>query len=124
MIIRNNELIAYELVKRFGFKQSSRGFRYLVKAVALCLDSEDYLNVFTKRLYSEVQNIHKATSLNAVERNIRHLIEEGFYRGVDKALQVEVFGYDLGEDRPTNKEFVSAAVTYIKLNSLKHTNVS
>ena len=70
--------------------------------------------LITKELYPQIAKVYN-TVPHRVERAIRHAIEVSMSR-IDYDFYQEVFGSSISPDKgkPTNWEYISALVDYIK----------
>lgn len=83
------------------------GHPYLVRGILLALDSREYIDNMTGRLYPRLaEEFH--TNPARVERSIRHVIEVAWTRG-DMAALDAYFGntVDANKGKPTNAEFIA-----------------
>ena len=98
------------LVRSLGVGATYRGYRYLVYAVALCLQDEDYLLSVSKLLYPKIAHTYCTTSCS-VERDIRTVIRVCWDRG-GKAYLEKLAMHSL-DIRPTAGEFIDILVGYM-----------
>lgn len=103
------------LVRSLGIGATYRGYRYLVCAISLCLDDEDYLLGISKLLYPKIAENYQ-TSVSSVERDLRTVISVCWERGNKKLLE-DISPYPLSS-RPTTGEFLDITTGYLKQNSL------
>lgn len=90
------------LLQRLGIHKTMLGFRYLKKALLLCLQDENYMFCYT-RLFSEVAAYYNTTAGN-VDHCIRWAIEKCYYQGNPQLLE-DIAGYEINR-RPPNSEFI------------------
>lgn len=90
-----------------GVPAHLNGFRYLRKAIMMCMEDMELVSSVTKLLYPEVAKLFKTTD-QKVERAIRNAIEVSWERGNEDTFQ-ELFGYSYqdGRNRPTNSEYIA-----------------
>lgn len=62
-----------KLVRSLGIGGNYQGYRYLLYALSLCLQNEDYLLSVSKLLYLEIAHTYQ-TSASSVERNLRTVV--------------------------------------------------
>ena len=62
-----------KLVRSLGIGGNYQGYRYLLYALSLCLQNEDYLLSVSKLLYPEIAHTYQ-TSASSVERNLRTVV--------------------------------------------------
>lgn len=74
------------LVRSLGIGATYRGYRYLIIAVSLCLEDEDYLLGISKLLYPKIAEICH-TSCGSVERDLRTVVNVCWERGNKQLLQ-------------------------------------
>lgn len=103
------------LLRKMGISCATRGFEYLKKAVMLAASDREYLLLVTKNLYPCVAKEFKTTSTK-VERAIRHAIEKAFenYGNCEFNNDVLLATYNSEKGKPTNSEFISSIVEYLK----------
>ena len=100
-----------QIIHALGIHGTYHGYRYLVYAIRLALENEDYLLLISKWLYPDVAaKFHTSTS--SVERNIRTVINYCWDHGNRRLLQ-ELASYPL-EHKPSTGEFLDILVTYFK----------
>ena len=92
-----------KLVRSLGIGATYRGYGYLVCAISLCLDDEDYLLSISKLLYPRIAEVHN-TSVSSVERDLRTVINVCWERG-NRGLLDQLSFYPLSA-RPTTGEFL------------------
>lgn len=101
----------HHLIHSLGIHATYRGYRYLVYAVALSMQNEDYLLFISKSLYPAIAQKYQV-SVSSVERNIRTIITACWNYGNRDLLQ-EITPYPLTE-KPTTGEFIDILVTHLK----------
>lgn len=99
------------LVRSLGIGATYRGYRYLVYAVMLCLEDEDYLLGISKLLYPRIAEEYQ-TSVSSVERDLRTVINVCWERG-NKELLKQISLYPLFS-KPTTGEFLDILSGYLK----------
>ena len=100
-----------------GIASSLKGFYYIKSAITKKYwNHEKYIGKTTTSLYPEVAQEYKTTG-SRVERSIRHAVEISFSRGNIDLLN-KIFGCSISvyKDKPTNSEFISLVVDYLKIN--------
>lgn len=101
------------LVRSLGIGATYRGYRYLVCAIMLCLEDEDYLLGISKLLYPKIAEEYK-TSVSSVERDLRTVINVCWERG-NKELLKQISLYPLFS-KPTTGEFLDIMTDHLKNN--------
>ncbi|MDO4313813.1 MAG: sporulation initiation factor Spo0A C-terminal domain-containing protein [Eubacteriales bacterium] len=102
------------LVRSLGIGGNYQGYRYLIYAISLCLEDEDYLLGVSKLLYPEIaQTFH--TTASSVERNLRTVVSVCWERGNRKLLE-RISLYPLS-GKPTTGEFLDIVTSYLKQNT-------
>lgn len=88
------------------------GYKYLMEAIAICLNSKECLMI--QKVYKQIADKYNSTS-SRVERGIRYLIEVIYWTGNVNRLN-EIFGYTERRmtGRPTNKEFIYGMVRWLR----------
>ena len=92
----------YALLRSLGAGSNYKGFFPTADAVWLCVQSEDYLVLVTKRLYPEIARKY-GTNWSAVERNIRTVAEVIWER--NPVLLAKLAGFPLLQ-RPRSTQFL------------------
>ncbi|RGU91715.1 hypothetical protein DWW31_14000 [Clostridium sp. AF15-17LB] len=91
------------LLLKLGIRSNLKGFHFLLYALQLCLESEDYLLSVYKTLYVDVAE-HFGTSRDNVAHCMRTAISSCWNKGNRKLLH-QLAGYELAQ-RPANGEFI------------------
>ena len=102
-----------QLLVRLGIPGNYLGHGYLIAALTLCLEHEEYLHALTKQLYPSVAKQFQTTSYS-VERNLRTVIQYCWTRGNRRFLE-EIAGYPL-LDQPSPGLFLSILLNYLRLS--------
>ena len=102
------------LIRSLGIGATYRGYRYILLAVKLCLEDEDYLLGISKLLYPQIAHICQA-SVSSVERDLRTVITVCWERG-NRALLNEISLYPL-LSKPTTGEFLDIIVNHLRQES-------
>ncbi|MDO4313617.1 MAG: sporulation initiation factor Spo0A C-terminal domain-containing protein [Eubacteriales bacterium] len=99
------------LLLTLGIRSTYRGFRYLHRALQLCLKDENYLLSIYKLLYTDIAaEFH--VSRDSVEHCIRTAIFYCWYHG-NRDFLCEIAMYPLSR-KPTNGEFIDILYHYLK----------
>ena len=99
-----------ELLLTLGIHSTYRGFHFLVYALLLCLEDENYLLSVSSTLYPTVAE-HFDTSGANVEHCIRTAIGSCYYHG-NRAFLFQIARYELPV-KPTNSEFLDILYHYL-----------
>lgn len=105
------------LLKRIGISPNLKGYHYLLATFINYWKDPDFAkNGLTKELYPRIGKEFSTTG-SRVERAIRHAVNVAWLRG-DIELIHELFGYcyDPNKSNPTNGEFISSMLSYLKEN--------
>lgn len=104
------------VIHEIGVPAHIKGYQYLREAILMAVDTPDYINAVTKRLYPDIAQ-KNATTASRVERAIRHAIEVAWDRGDVDTLN-RYFGYTIHNMRgkPTNSEFIAMIADKIRLD--------
>ena len=115
----SDEVTVTEILHQIGVPAHIKGYQYLREAILMAVDTPDYINAVTKRLYPDIAQ-KNATTASRVERAIRHAIEVAWDRGDVDTLN-RYFGYTIHNMRgkPTNSEFIAMIADKIRLDK-KH----
>lgn len=113
----NHEIVIFQLLRDIGIPSNVKGYACINLAIKICLEDPEKIYLITKKLYPEIAKKTNA-SPSRVERAIRHAIEIACERGNVKTHE-KIFGYSISskKGKPTNSEFISGIVEYIKLNT-------
>lgn len=101
-----------DLMLQLGMRPHLLGFSYVRTGLEIILHSDIFLANQIGQVYSEVAKIHH-TTLSRVEKDIRHVIEETFYRNPDhfKAF----FRNSVWTKQPSNAELMAIFAEKIKM---------
>jgi len=124
----NNELVELQdkglqiqvtnLLHALGIPSHIKGYQYIRSAILMVYDNPSFIGGITKELYPDL-SIKFNTSIQRVERAIRHAIEVSWLRG-DIDLMEEIFGHSVDIDRakPTNSEFIVTIADKLRLDMI------
>lgn len=103
------------LLHDLGIPSNIKGYQYVKNAILMVYKDPNYIGNITNKLYPQISNKYK-TTIQKVERAIRHAIEVAWLRG-DIDLMEEIFGHsvDIDKSRPTNSEFIVTIADELKL---------
>ena len=101
-----------------GIPPHIKGFSYLREGIKLAVEDPPIINKVTKELYPKIGEKF-STSARKVERANRHAIEVAWNRGRTDAI-ASIFGAKvyIGNERPTNSEFIALVADKLLLESL------
>ena len=128
MIKSSNELIELQdkglqiqvtnLLHALGIPSHIKGYQYIRSAILMVYDNPSLIGGITKELYPDL-GVKFNTSIQRVERAIRHAIEVSWLRG-DIDLMEEIFGHSVDIDRakPTNSEFIVTIADKLRLDMI------
>lgn len=97
-----------------GITSRYTGYKYLIDAVLLGYENEEKLTHITKDVYPELAKKYHA-SVWMIETDIRKVIEQ-CWKKTDPQRIEKYFAQKAYEKRPTNTEFISQIVYYLKTN--------
>ncbi len=102
-----------------GIPPHIKGFAYLREGIKMAVDDPSIINKVTKELYPSIGAKFNTTA-SKVERAIRHSIEVAWNRGRADAIS-SIFGARvyIGNERPTNSEFIALVADKLILESFK-----
>lgn len=102
------------LLRELGVSQALLGFNYMVYAINLVVDDEEYINGVTTKLYPAVAKKFDTTAPRA-ERAMRHAVEKTFDNG-DYDLLVKIFGGGISKfgGKVTNSEFIAGCAREVR----------
>lgn len=99
------------LLTSLGIPATYLGQRYLIYALYLCLENEDYFSCITKQLYPDVAR-HFHVSPASVERDIRTAIQRCWNRG-NRSFLSQLAGYSLTQC-PSPGYFLSLLAVHLQ----------
>ena len=102
------------LLTSLGIPATYLGQRYLIYALHLCLENEDYFSSITKQLYPDVAQ-HFRVSPASVERDIRTAIRRCWNRG-NRSLLSQLAGYPLTQC-PSPGYFLSLLAAHLQVQA-------
>ena len=108
-----------KLLHELGIPSHIKGYQYIRSAILMVYDNPSFIGGITKELYPDL-GAKFNTSIQRVERAIRHAIEVSWLRG-DIDLMEEIFGHSVDIDRakPTNSEFIVTIADKLRLDMIK-----
>ena len=108
-----------KLLHALGIPSHIKGYQYIRSAILMVYDNPSFIGGITKELYPDL-SIKFNTSIQRVERAIRHAIEVSWLRG-DIDLMEDIFGHSVDIDRakPTNSEFIVTIADKLRLDMIK-----
>ena len=106
------------LLHSLGIPSHIKGYQYIRTAILMVYENPGYIGGITKELYPNI-SVRFNTSIQRVERAIRHAIEVAWLRG-DIDLMEEIFGHSVDIDRakPTNSEFIVTIADKLRLDMI------
>lgn len=111
------EIEVTNLLHSLGIPSHIKGYQYIRTAILMVYENPELIGSITKQLYPDISYKYK-TSVQRVERAIRHAIEVAWLRG-DIDLMEEIFGHSVDIDRakPTNSEFIVTIADKLRLTN-------
>lgn len=102
-----------------GIPPHIKGFTYLREGIKMTVEDQSVINRVTKELYPKIAEKYQTTA-SKVERAIRHAIEVAWNKGRTDAIS-SIFGAKvyIGNERPTNSEFIALVADKLLLESLE-----
>ena len=109
-------IVIQETLNMIGMPHHLKGYRYLLSAIAKCLEDRTELDRVVKGLYLKVAE-ENGDTITRAERAIRHAIEVSWTRG-NRSVIDSIFGYTVSckRGRPTNTEFIAMVTDFISLH--------
>ena len=106
------------ILHALGIPSHIKGYQYIRSAILMVYDNPSLIGGITKELYPDL-SIKFNTSIQRVERAIRHAIEVSWIRG-DIDLMEEIFGHsvDIDKAKPTNSEFIVTIADKLRLDMI------
>ena len=107
-----------KLLHALGIPSHIKGYQFIRSAILMVYENPSFIGGITKELYPDL-SIKFNTSVQRVERAIRHAIEVSWLRG-DIDLMEEIFGHSVDIDRakPTNSEFIVTIADKLRLEMI------
>lgn len=114
------ETVVTEVILNIGIPAHVKGYHYTRRAIMLCIENSEMINLVTKLLYPTIAKEFNTTP-SRVERAIRHAIEIAWDRGNVDTLN-SYFGYtiNVGRGKPTNSEFIAMIADKLRLQLKKN----
>lgn len=105
-----------KLLHALGIPSHIKGYQFIRTAIMMVYENPGYIGGITKDLYPGL-SMKFNTSIQRVERAIRHAIEVSWLRG-DIELMEEIFGHsvDIDKAKPTNSEFLVTVADKLRLD--------
>ena len=106
------------LLHALGIPSNIKGYQFIRSAILMVYDKPSLIGGITKELYPDL-SIKFDTSVQRVERAIRHAIEVSWLRG-DIDLMDDIFGHsvDIDKAKPTNSEFIVTIADKLRLEMI------
>lgn len=107
-----------KLLHALGIPSNIKGYQFIRSAILMVYENPNFIGGITKELYPDL-SLKFNTSIQRVERAIRHAIEVSWLRG-DIDLMEEIFGHSVDIDRakPTNSEFIVTIADKLRLEMI------
>ena len=107
-----------KLLHALGIPSHIKGYQFIRTAILMVYENPGFIGGITKDLYPDL-SMKFNTSIQRVERAIRHAIEVSWLRG-DIELMEEIFGHSVDIDRakPTNSEFIVTIADKLRLEMI------
>lgn len=115
---RDIQIQVTKLLHALGIPSHIKGYQFIRSAILMVYENPGLIGGITKELYPDL-SIKFNTSVQRVERAIRHAIEVSWLRG-DIDLMEEIFGHSVDIDRakPTNSEFIVTIADKLRLEMI------
>lgn len=115
---RDIQIKITEILHALGIPSHIKGYQFIRTAIMMVYENPGYIGGITKDLYPGL-SMKFNTSIQRVERAIRHAIEVSWLRG-DIELMEEIFGHSVDIDRakPTNSEFIVTIADKLRLEMI------
>ena len=106
------------ILHSLGIPSHIKGYQYTRTGILMVYENPGYIGGITKELYPSIA-VKFNTSIQRVERAIRHAIEVAWLRG-DIDIMEEIFGHSVDIDRakPTNSEFIVTIADKLRLDMI------
>ena len=115
---RDVQIQVTKLLHALGIPSHIKGYQLIRSAILMVYENPGFIGGITKELYPDLSSKFN-TSVQRVERAIRHAIEVSWLRG-DIDLMDEIFGHSVDIDRakPTNSEFIVTIADKLRLEMI------
>lgn len=115
---RSMQLKITKLLHELGIPSHIKGYQFIRSAISMVYDDPSLIGGITKELYPNL-SLKFNTTIQRVERAIRHAIEVSWLRG-DLDLMEEIFGHsvDIDKAKPTNSEFIVTIADKLRLEMI------
>ena len=119
--LSDNKIQVYvtNILHNLGIPSHIKGYQYIRTAILMIYNDPSLIGGITKELYPDI-SVKFNTSIQRVERAIRHAIEVAWLRG-DIDYMEEIFGHSVSIDKskPTNSEFIVTIADKLRLDMMK-----
>lgn len=107
-----------KLLHALGIPSHIKGYQFIRTGILMVYENPNFIGGITKELYPDLSSKFN-TSIQRVERAIRHAIEVSWLRG-DIDLMEEIFGHsvDIDKAKPTNSEFIVTIADKLRLEMI------
>lgn len=109
----------YLILKKLGVPCKTMGYEF-IKSALLIMVRTDRIPSITRELYPQIASEFGISAAN-VERNIRYAIQRTIDRINPKDAKEILGTWDINKDTPTNKQFLSAVLEYLRYNNMRLT---
>ena len=118
LVNKDIQIQVTKLLHALGIPSHIKGYQFIRSAILMVYENPSFIGGITKELYPDL-SIKFNTSIQRVERAIRHAIEVSWLRG-DIDLMEEIFGHSVDIDRakPTNSEFIVTIADKLRLEMI------
>ena len=115
---RDIQIRVTKLLHALGIPSNIKGYQFIRSAILMVYNNPSFIGGITKQLYPDL-SVKFNTSIQRVERAIRHAIEVSWLRG-DIDLMEDIFGHSVDIDRakPTNSEFIVTIADKLRLEMI------
>ena len=107
-----------QLLIRFGIAVHLKGYKYVRRAILLCIEDEYMLEGTTKILYPAIAKEYKSTVMS-VEHGIRNALTAAWSKECAKNYYRILGIEDLTGKRPSNSAFISNIVDYFNIKIIR-----
>lgn len=119
---RSSELMLTEILKEIGIPAHLKGFHYLRFAILQSINEGVEMHSITKGIYPAIARSYNST-IQSVERSIRHAIDIVWKKGNMKALGAYFAFVDKNErSKPNNSEFIAVIADSLRLKLLANSD--
>lgn len=106
------------ILKKLRVPCNMMGYEFIKSALLILVKADQRIPSVTRDLYPQIASEFGATKAT-VERNIRYAIRRTIDRVNPKDAEEILGTWDINKDTPTNKQFLSAVLEYLRYDNTR-----